>query len=124
MVVFKEATNDVTIWRIRVVCWISKDTRPPRMHTHRLPVTKSSTQTHTRTHARSHTRRLICNTYYFSTPTIIRERSSILHVHSLFCYKLIRFREIIHVCYENHKKNIHALFTQILIIHLNRRYIQ
>ena len=37
------ATNDVTIWRIRVECWIR-----------------------------------ICNTRYFSTATVIRERASIL----------------------------------------------
>jgi hypothetical protein len=32
----REATNGVTIWRIRVACWISKVTRAPaRAYTHR-----------------------------------------------------------------------------------------
>ena len=39
-------TNDVTIWRIRVACWISKATRT---HTH------AHAHTPKHTHARSHT---------------------------------------------------------------------
>ena len=51
------ATNDVTIRRIRVACWISKATR-----------------THAHAHAHAHTQ--ICNIYCFSTATMIRERVS------------------------------------------------
>ena len=47
----RETTNDVTIWRIRVACWMSK-----------------ATCTHT--HAHVHTQ--ICNVYRFSTATMIR----------------------------------------------------
>ena len=51
-VVEPEATNDVTIWRIRVACWISEATR-----THALAYEPghSHAHTHTRTQERAHT---------------------------------------------------------------------
>jgi hypothetical protein len=52
-------TNDVTVWYIHVVCWISKTTC---MHTPKHP--------DTRTHAHTHTHK-ICNTYCFSTATLV-----------------------------------------------------
>jgi hypothetical protein len=45
------ATNDDTIWRIRVVCWISKATR---LLAHAY--TYASGRTHTHTHTHTHTR--------------------------------------------------------------------
>ena len=56
------ATKDVTVWRIRVACWISKATY---------------------TYARAHTR--ICNVYCFSTATIICERVSVLRFTYIIC---------------------------------------
>jgi hypothetical protein len=62
----RRATNDVTTWRLRVACWISK-------------ATCTQAHAHTRTHARKGTKRtLTWNTSCFSTATLIREGSSIL----------------------------------------------
>jgi hypothetical protein len=58
-------TIDVTIWRIRVACWISKATCT-YAHAHAPECT----------HARSHT--LIFNIYCFPTATMIRERALML----------------------------------------------
>ena len=54
----QEVTND-TIWRISLVCWISKATRS-RIHINIYP-----------------------NTYCFSTSTIIRERTSVYVIRAL-----------------------------------------
>ena len=56
----------MTIWRMRIACWVTKVT-----HTH--------THTHTLT---------ICNTFCFSTTTTVaRTRLSVtLYVHCLSCY--------------------------------------
>jgi hypothetical protein len=60
------ATNDVTIWRTRVACWISKDIRTyAYVHAHAPPYP------HTRTHEQACTHRQICNTYCFSTRTVV-----------------------------------------------------
>ena len=66
------ATNDVTIWRIRVACWINEATC---MHT--------LTRPGTRTHAREHTQ--ICNIYCFSTATMICERALVLRYTYIVC---------------------------------------
>jgi hypothetical protein len=51
------ATNDVTIWRIRVACWISKAICTcAHAHAHALGYP------HARTHAQAFTHRPICNT--------------------------------------------------------------
>ena len=72
----KGATNDVTIWRIRVACWLSKVTCTyAHSHAHALGLAR----------ARAHTHTQICNIYYFSTATIIRKRDSML------CYTYIVF---------------------------------
>jgi hypothetical protein len=61
-IVARGATNDVTIWRIHVACWIS---------------TATCTYAHAHTdasgypHARTHTRRPTSNTYWFSTETTV-----------------------------------------------------
>ena len=65
------AINDVTTWRMRVACWISK-----------------ATCTHA--HAQAHARRIyariqICNIYCLSTATIIRERASVLRCTYFAC---------------------------------------
>ena len=65
------ATNDVTIWRIRVACWISKATYT---HAHAQAHALRHTHAHTRAHKR--TKRL--NSYCFSTITMIRKRVSVL----------------------------------------------
>ena len=67
----REVTNDDTVWRIRVACWISKATRARACIRSRL-------RTAMRTRARTHAQRKICNTYCFCTATKIRERASIL----------------------------------------------
>ena len=64
-------TNDVTIRRICVACWVSKATCTyAHAHAH------APGYLHTCTHVCTHTP--ITNTYCFSTATLIRERSSIL----------------------------------------------
>ena len=70
------ATNDVTIWRILVACWISKAIyTDAHAHAHepRYP--------HTSKHARTH--KPITNTYYNSTAAMIRQRATVL------CYTYI-----------------------------------
>ena len=66
--------------RMRVACWISKATFA-QLHA------RARAHTHTRsacTHPRARTRAIrICNTYCFSTATMIRERASLL------CYTYI-----------------------------------
>jgi hypothetical protein len=75
----REATNDVTIWCIRVACWIMKATR---MHTPTHPGTRPCTHAHSLTHTKQ-----ICNTYFFSTATIVtRTRLNVAwYVHCLSC---------------------------------------
>jgi hypothetical protein len=68
------ATNDVTIWRIRVACWISKATCTARMRMH--TPTRPDSLMHAL--ARMHTHRPISDTYCFTTATMIRERATIL----------------------------------------------
>jgi hypothetical protein len=71
-----EGTNDVTTWRMRVACWISKVT---------------CTQAHAHAHApgntraRAHTHAQICNTYCFSTATMLRERAPVLLYKYIVC---------------------------------------
>ena len=64
----RETTNKETIWRIRVSCWIRKATC---MH----EPAHADARGHTHACARVHTRRIICNTYCFSTATMISERA-------------------------------------------------
>ena len=57
-----------TIWRMRVACWIRKDTRagacaPAHAHPHE--------STHPRALARTHTHTEVYNTYCFSTLTVV-----------------------------------------------------
>jgi hypothetical protein len=83
-------TNDVTTWSIRVTCWINKATQMHALaltHTH----TRSRARAHARTCERIHTQ--ICNICFFSTATMIRERTSVLrhtYIASL-CYWLKKF---------------------------------
>ena len=68
------ASNNVTIWRIRVACWLSKATCT-YAHAHaRAPGYR---------HARTH--RPVSNTYCFSTATIIRERASFIRYAYVAC---------------------------------------
>jgi hypothetical protein len=61
------ATNDVTIWRIRVACWLCKATL-------------------TRLRAHAHTDGQVCDTNCFSTATMTGESASVtLYVHCLSC---------------------------------------
>ena len=66
------ATYDVTIWRIRVACWITKATcayAHAHAHAHGYP------DALTRAHARTH--RPTSNTFCFSTATTISERLNV-----------------------------------------------
>jgi hypothetical protein len=71
------ATNDVTIWRIRVARWIGKASCT---HAHAHAQAAAITDAHTQ----------ICNTYCFSTATVVTwtRLSVTLYVHSLSCYLL------------------------------------
>jgi hypothetical protein len=53
----QEATNDVTVWRIRVACWISKTTRT---HARAFTRPRSLAPLHTHTRERAHTHTEIC----------------------------------------------------------------
>jgi hypothetical protein len=72
------ATNDVTIWRIRVACWIRK-----AICTYWHAKDHAPQNPHARTQADAH--RQMCNTYCFSTTTKIRERASILRYTYTVC---------------------------------------
>ena len=70
------ATNDVTLWRMRVACWINKTTRS---HAH--------ADAHALGHPHTPTHTPICNTYCFSTATVVSwtRLSVTLYVHCLYC---------------------------------------
>jgi hypothetical protein len=72
--------TDVTIWRIRVACWISKATCT-HVHAH------SSMPLHR--HVRIHTQ--LCNTCCFSTAAVVSQTcfSGMLHIHCLSCYEFM-----------------------------------
>jgi hypothetical protein len=67
-------TNDVTIWRMFVACWVSMAT---------------STHAYAQAHAPGHLRTRICNTYYSSSVTMIRERASVLRYIYIACVVFI-----------------------------------
>jgi hypothetical protein len=70
------ATNDVTIWRIRVACWLS-----------RTACTHKPTRLGMRAH--THTLTQICNIYCFSKATVFRERASVYVIlHRLSCFNV------------------------------------
>ena len=77
----REATNDVTIWRMRVPCWITKAICTyAHAHAHEFgypPV-----------HALACAHRPICDTYCFFTATMVSRTHLIvtLYVHCLSCY--------------------------------------
>ena len=67
------ATKDVTIWRTRVACWVSKATLTySHAHAHAPGYPQARTDAHSCTH------RPVSNTYCFPTATVIRERTSVL----------------------------------------------
>jgi hypothetical protein len=77
----RRATNDVTIWRIRVACWTSK-----ARCTHAHENAHVPGYPHARKHTYECTQRPISNTYCFSTATKIREGSSMLRYTRWFKY--------------------------------------
>ena len=79
----KWATNDVKIWRIRVACWISKATCTfAHAHAHQPGYP------HAHTHAYACTHRPICDTYCFSTATMVSwtRLNVTLWIHCLSCF--------------------------------------
>jgi hypothetical protein len=72
------ATNDVTIWRIRVACWISRTTRT---HAHEHAHTYGHPHTHVCTHSYTHRQIKYC----FSTARMIRESPSVLRHTYIVC---------------------------------------
>jgi hypothetical protein len=82
----ERATNDVTIWRIRVACRISKAICT-YAHAHAHP----PGYPHSCTHAQTCTHRAMCNTYCFSTATMVfRERSTLLRCTYIACLVVSR----------------------------------
>jgi hypothetical protein len=67
------ATDDVTIWRMRVECWMCKAT-----------CTRQRARADAHAFARAQTQ--ICNIYCFSTATVIRERASMLRYTYISCF--------------------------------------
>ena len=80
------ASNDATVWPIRVACWISKATCT---HAHAQAHALGHTHGHKLTHTHTHTRTQICNTYYLSTATMIRDRFSMLRYAYIVCLVII-----------------------------------
>ena len=83
----KRATNDVTIGRVWVACWMSK-----------------ATCTHTPGHTHAGARALtphICNIYCLSTRTTIRECAPVLGCTRIFCLimYLTHHRELLYIKY-------------------------
>ena len=68
-------TNDVTIWGIRVACWISEATCT-------RPSARAPPHTHVRTHA--HTQTDTCNTYCFTTATMTHTHCYVIHTLAVF----------------------------------------
>jgi hypothetical protein len=74
---------DVTIWRKRVACWISKATcTHAHAHAH-TPGHPHKHPPHLRTHTCAH--RKICHTYCFSSAAVDRERASVLRCTYIAC---------------------------------------
>ena len=69
----------MTIWRMRIACWITKPLTP---HTH----------THTHTHTLA-----ICNTYCFPLQQYLQVRASILHLY-------VNYLFLFHNCFANMPK--------------------
>jgi hypothetical protein len=74
------ATKDVTIWRIRFKCWISKAHAHLPGHPHALM--------HTRTHTHTHTHKYII-LISFPLQQWFRERASVLHDTYIECCVVI-----------------------------------
>ena len=75
---YRGATRDVTIWRIRVTCWIGMVT-----------CTYSHAHAHTVGYQHARTHRAISNTYCFSMATMIRELASMLLYTYIACLDLL-----------------------------------
>jgi hypothetical protein len=75
----REATDDVTVQRIRFLCWINKAawTQAPR----HLYIARTHTHTYTQ----------ISNSYWFSSATISRERVSVLRYTNIVCLATLEF---------------------------------
>jgi hypothetical protein len=63
----------MTIWRMRVACWISKATSA-QAHAHALA-----------THRHTRARLQILNTFSFSTATVVCERATVLRYTCIAC---------------------------------------
>jgi hypothetical protein len=79
----KGVSNDITLWRLRVACSISKVTC---MH---VRASHTPTCPSTRTNARAYAHTQICNTYCFSTATMIRKSISLLRFTYIVCLVII-----------------------------------
>jgi hypothetical protein len=83
----------VTLWHMRVACWISKTTcaqahAPAYPHPHRHTHPSICASVHTHQQSCTHTHSPISHSYCFSTATIFSwtPRSVTLYVHYLSCY--------------------------------------
>jgi hypothetical protein len=93
------ATNDVTIWLIRVACWISKATcTHAQAHAYEPTHTHAWAHAHTRVSARTHKHTHIYviliafqQERFTNVPEhdVIRTLSVLLYVHCLSCYTYI-----------------------------------
>ena len=77
----KPERTRVTLWRMRVACWISKATRA-------YAQTRAHLQTHAYTQAQTHahTLREICNTFFFPRQKSFRERDLRLRYACIACH--------------------------------------
>jgi len=81
--------SQMTIWRMRITCWIPKSTRA-----------RARAHTHTHTHTQTHTHSLkICNTYCFSMAiTFSRTRLSGMLIRIVHCLSRLR-HSAVGLCY-------------------------
>jgi hypothetical protein len=99
----RRATNDVTIWRIRVAYWISKATREnthAQAHAPGHPHACRRALTHARTHTHTHIDKYI-TFIAFSRQQFLREHASILCCTYIAClaFCLFSFLQIILVLF-------------------------
>jgi hypothetical protein len=102
------ATNEVTIWSIRVAAGLARLRARTRMHTLMRP----GIHVHARTH------RPISNNFSFSTATVIRERASLLRYTCIACLVIFIFCFCQRLCLPSSPFPSGSLFSKIWYVSL------
>ena len=94
------ATNDVTIWRIRITCWISKDTcKHAHAYVHALGKMHARVCAHTHNHGNSDSRTRLSVSLYVHCLSCLSSDERVTYVH-------IYVREKVFVTGIKHKSRI------------------